>query len=187
MYSVASIVSPAITPSHTTIVLIQNGLDIELPLIAAFPTNPIMSAVSMIGSSIAGGNRVVQIGADVLTIGPHFHHCGGRSQEDQLKTTKEFVDMYNSGLRDAPTTALCTLTADMPAARWHKLLWNGTFNTLCSLMRMDVGELQSSRGRETLLIPMVRKFSELFISLSFKFKSVSELPKALLALSLFPR
>ena len=95
--------------------------------------------------------------------------------------------MYNSGLRDAPTTALCTLTADMPAARWHKLLWNGTFNTLCSLMRMDVGELQSSRGRETLLIPMVRKFSELFISLSFKFKSVSELPKALLALSPLPR
>ena len=62
--------------SHTTIVLIQNGLDIELPLIATFPTNPIMSAVSMIGSSTADANRVVQIGADVLTIGPQFHHCG---------------------------------------------------------------------------------------------------------------
>jgi 2-dehydropantoate 2-reductase len=155
VYSTASLVAPVITPSRTTVVLIQNGLDVELPLIAAFPTNSIMSAVSMIGSSTAGPNRVIQIGADVLTIGPHFHDCGGRTKDDQLKTTKEFVDMYNEGLRDAPTTALCSLTEDMPYARWHKLLWNGTFNTLCTLMRMDVGELQSSRGRETLLIPMM--------------------------------
>jgi 2-dehydropantoate 2-reductase len=155
VYSMTSLVAPVITPSQTTIVLIQNGLDIELPLIATFPSNSIMSAVSMIGSSTAGPNRVIQVGADVLTIGPHFHECGGRSKEDQLQTTKDFVDMYNAGLRDAPTTALCTLTEDMPYARWHKLLWNGTFNTLCTLMRMDVGELQSSRGRETLLIPMM--------------------------------
>jgi 2-dehydropantoate 2-reductase len=63
--------------------------------------------------------------------------------------------MYNAGLRNAPTNALCTLTEDMPYARWHKLLWNGTFNTLCTMMRMNVGELQSSKGRETLLIPMM--------------------------------
>ena len=151
----ASLVAPVIKSSLTTIVLIQNGLDIELPLIAAFPTCSIMSAVSMIGSSTAGLNRVVQIGADVLTIGPHFHDCGGRSKDDQLKATKNFVDMYNAGLRDAPTTALCSLTEDMPYARWHKLLWNGTFNTLCTLLRMDVGELQLSGGRESLLIPMM--------------------------------
>ena len=114
-----------------------------------------MSAVSMIGSSTVGPNSVVQIGADVLTIGPHFHGCGGRSKEDQFQVTKGFVDMYNAGLRGAPTVALCTLAEDMPYARWHKLLWNGTFNTLCTLMRMDVGELQSSKGRETLLIPMM--------------------------------
>jgi 2-dehydropantoate 2-reductase len=151
----ASLAQPVITPSKTAIVLIQNGLDIELPLIEAFPANAIMSAVSMIGSSTTGSNSVVQIGDDVLTTGPHFHHCEGTSREKQLKITKEFVDMYNAGLRGAPTTALCTLAEDMPAARWHKLLWNGTFNTLCTLMRMDIGELQSSRGRETLPIPMM--------------------------------
>lgn len=44
---------------------------------------------------------------------------------------------------------------DMPKARWQKLLWNGTFNTLCALMGCDVGELQSSGGRETMLVPMM--------------------------------
>ena len=48
-----------------------------------------------------------------------------------------------------------TFTDDMPKARWQKLLWNGTFNKLCALMHVDVGELQSSGGRETLLIPMM--------------------------------
>jgi 2-dehydropantoate 2-reductase len=155
VYSMATLIAPVMTPSRTTIVLIQNGLDIELPLIEAFPANAIMSAVSMIGSYITGPNNVHQLGEDVLTIGPHFHDCGGRSKDDQLQRTRDFVDMYNAGLRNAPTNALCTLTEDMPYARWHKLLWNGTFNTLCTMMRMNVGELQSSKGRETLLIPMM--------------------------------
>lgn len=91
----------------------------------------------------------------MLTIGPHFHECGGRSREKQFEKTKEFVDIYNAGLQGVPSEAFCTLTEDMPKARWHKLLWNSSFNPLCALMRMNVGELQASKGRETLLIPMM--------------------------------
>lgn len=114
-----------------------------------------MSAVSMIGSLTTGPNQLSQPGPDVLTIGTHFHECGGRSREEQFGKTKEFVNIYNAGLRDVPSEAFCTLTEDMPKARWHKLLWNSSFNPLCALMRMNVGELQSSKGRETLLIPMM--------------------------------
>lgn len=132
--------------------LIQNGLDIEVPIIAAFPTNTVMSAISMIGSWTSGENRIIQESPDVLTIGPHFHD--GLDRALQMERTREFVEMYTAGSAGGDAAmADCTLTEDMPVARWQKLLWNSTFNTLCNLMRMDVGELQSSGGRETLLIP----------------------------------
>ncbi|KAL3425263.1 putative 2-dehydropantoate 2-reductase [Phlyctema vagabunda] len=155
LYSITDIISPVVSPQVTAIVLIQNGIDIEQPIIESFPTNTVMSSVSVIGSKTVGENTVIQIGRDIQTIGPHFHACGGRSNEDQLRKTKEFVDLYNLGLKDAPTEALVTLTEDMPAARWHKVLWNGTFNTVCAVMRMNVGEICASAGRERLLIPMM--------------------------------
>jgi 2-dehydropantoate 2-reductase len=137
-------------------VLIQNGIDIELPVISTFPTNAVMSAVSMIGSRTSGENKVIQIGTDVLTIGPHFHD--GLDRETQLERAREFVKIYTAGSKGAGAkTAECTLTEDMPVARWQKLLWNATFNTLCAMMRMNVGEFQSSGGRETLLMPAMRE------------------------------
>lgn len=154
-YSITDIIAPVVTPSHTAIVLIQNGIDIELPLIATFPTNPLMSSVSLIGSSTVGENTVLQIGRDIQTIGPHFHECGGMSREEQLAKTKQFVDLYNDGLKGVPTEAKVTLTEDMPAARWHKLIWNGTFNTVCACMKMNVGEVCRSGGRDKVLVPMM--------------------------------
>lgn len=147
-YSIAELIRPVVTPGVTAVVLIQNGLDIDIPLIDAFPTNTIMSGVSMIGSRTVGENCVIQIGTERLILGPHFH--SGLKKEIQLQQATEFVSMYDAG---GPGS--CTLEEDMPLARWQKLLWNGTFNTLCALMRMDVGELQTSKGRETLLVPMM--------------------------------
>ncbi|RDW82788.1 hypothetical protein BP6252_03900 [Coleophoma cylindrospora] len=157
LYSIVEIIRPVITPSHTAIVLIQNGIDIELPIIEAFPTNPLMSSVSIIGSKTVGDNTIVQIGTDNSTIGPHFHECGGRSREEQLATTKEFIRLYNLGMKDAPKKPVCTLTEDMPVARWHKVLWNGTFNTICAINGMDVGQVCRSEGRDKLLIPMMKE------------------------------
>lgn len=151
-YCVAELIRPVITPGHTAVVLIQNGLDIEVPIIQNYPGSTVMSAISMIGSRTSGENTILQPGTDVLTIGPHFHD--GLPHERQLQETREFVEMYTAGSKGAgAANAECTFTDDMPRARWQKLLWNGTFNTICTVMRMDVGELQSSGGRETLLIP----------------------------------
>lgn len=148
VYSVAELIRPVVTPGHTSIVLIQNGLDIEVPLIAAFPTNAVISGVSMIGSRISDPNRVIHSSRDELTLGAHFH--AGLSHAAQLARAQAFVELYAAG-----GAAECSLAPDMPAARWRKLLWNATFNTLCALMRVDVGELQASRGRESLLLPMM--------------------------------
>lgn len=164
-YSISDIIKPVITPSHTTIVLIQNGIDIEVPIIATFPSNVVMSSVSVIGSATVGDNKVVQTGPDVSTVGPHYHPCNGLDEKEQLAKAAHFVDLYNAGLKNAlpnsrGTPPLMTLTDDMITARWHKVLWNGTFNTVCALMHLNIGEVYESGGRERLIIPMMTEIWE---------------------------
>ncbi|KAL5345452.1 hypothetical protein ACLOAV_009825 [Pseudogymnoascus australis] len=149
-YSVSEMIRPVVTPGVTAVVLIQNGLDIEIPIIEAFPKNTIISGVSVIGSRTVGENSIAHIGSERVIMGPHFHE--GLDRETQIQQATEFVAMYDSG-----GPGIVSLDLDMPKARWYKLLWNGTFNTLCALMKMDVGEVQSSKGRETLLVPMMRE------------------------------
>ncbi|KAL3439901.1 ketopantoate reductase PanE/ApbA C terminal-domain-containing protein [Aspergillus insuetus] len=145
---VVEMISPVITPGKTTVVLIQNGIGIEEDIVKAYPGNVVMSSVSHIGSEIKEPNIVIQVGKDVSKIGPHLH--AGIDDAVSMAKGKSFVDMYVAG--GAHT---CELVSDIQTARWEKLLWNGTFNTVCALMRMDVGELQRSKGRETLLVPMM--------------------------------
>jgi len=72
-YNLAEMVSPLITPGLTSIVLMQNGLNIQVPFVEAFPSNVVMSAVSMIGSFKEYPNRIRHIGPDMLEVGPHYH------------------------------------------------------------------------------------------------------------------
>ena len=102
----------------------------------------------MIGSRTIGENGIQHVGAEHLVIGPHYHT--GLPREDQERAAKEFQELYSAG-----GCKSCTVDLNMPKARWQKLLWNGTFNTLCALTGLDVGQLQSSGGRESLLVPMM--------------------------------
>lgn len=153
----AAIVSPVITAGYTTIVLIQNGLDVELPLIAAFPTNTVISSVAMIGSAIVDPNRAVQVGPDTSKIGAHFHD--GLAMEVQERNARAWVEMYAAG-----GCTKCEYVPDMPAARWDKLLWNVTYNSLCALLRVNLGEMQSSGARETLILPMMAEIQAIAAS-----------------------
>lgn len=40
-------------------------------------------------------------------------------------------------------------------ARYEKILWNGTYNTICALTQMSDGKLQRSGARERLLLPIM--------------------------------
>jgi 2-dehydropantoate 2-reductase len=147
-YDIATAVAPLVTSDLTSIVLIQNGLNIHLPFIAAFSTNVTMSAVSMIGSFTEGTNKIKHIGPDMLQIGPHYH--AGVEDSISLERTQTFIDLYCAG-----GAKECILAPDMPKARYEKILWNGAYNTVCALMEMNVGELQRSGARENLLMPIM--------------------------------
>jgi ketopantoate reductase len=67
--TVSEIIGPAVTPGHTTIALIQNGLNIEKPLIAAFPTNTILSGVALIGATDTQPGSIFHDEHDHLILG----------------------------------------------------------------------------------------------------------------------
>ena len=140
---VVPMIAAVVTPGHTAIVLIQNGIGIDEPLTQAWPGNTVLSSVSHIGSGVSGANKVRQIGRDVSKIGVHAGSAA---------VAAEYIGMYKAG-----GAAEVELAEDIRAARWEKLLWNGTFNTVCALTRTDVGAIQRSRGRETLLVPMMQE------------------------------
>ncbi|ORY56573.1 2-dehydropantoate 2-reductase [Pseudomassariella vexata] len=138
---------------NTTLVLLQNGLDIEQPLATAFSQTIILSGVSMIGSRLTSPSSIFHEDPDILKLGPYFHHEESLPRTVQLDAARHFVGLYNLGLADAITRntgAECILVEDVVGARWRKLLWNGTFNTLCTLLRISVGELLRSPGRVSL-------------------------------------
>jgi len=145
LYSIPEIIKPVVSPGVTAIVLIQNGIDIELPVISAFPTCCVMSAVSMIGVE-QHGTTITQTRHDEFFLGAHIH--SGLDRSIQVEKAGLFVNLYNEC-----GAARAELTNDILASRWFKILWNGTYNTLCALTRMDVGSLQSAGARESLILP----------------------------------
>ncbi|KAL4723244.1 hypothetical protein ACLX1H_009734 [Fusarium chlamydosporum] len=153
---------PLITPGRTSLALLQNGLAIEEPFATAFPNIPIFSSVSMIGSRLTNSTSVLHQYPDVSNIGAHYHHVDETfTRATQHNAAALYVDVYNAGLADArsKTNARCLLVEDIVGARWAKLLWNASFNTLCTVLRMPVGELLSGPGRNTLLEPAMREIA----------------------------
>ncbi|KAE8162297.1 ketopantoate reductase PanE/ApbA-domain-containing protein [Aspergillus tamarii] len=67
--STVDLIKPAVTPGHTVIVLIQNGLNIEKPYFAAFPENIVLSGISMIDSHEVAPGVIEHGSADDLVIG----------------------------------------------------------------------------------------------------------------------
>ena len=153
-------IEPIVT-TGTSIVLLQNGLDIESPFAEQFPHTPVLSGVSLIGSRLTGRNSVYHEDPDVLKIGAYFHHEESLPQAVQLKATQDFIGLYAAGLHDGLNSyAKCIFVPDIASARWRKLLYNATFNTICALLRISVGELLSNPyGRDRLLEPAMREIA----------------------------
>jgi len=110
-----NIIKEAVTPG-SSIVLLQNGIDIEKPVAEKFPGNEIISALAFICVSRAEYGSVNHQDYGNLTIGRY----PGGSSDKVLKLAEMFS---KSGLN-------VDNTEDVIAARWKKLLWNAPFNPL---------------------------------------------------------
>ncbi|KUJ12021.1 6-phosphogluconate dehydrogenase C-terminal domain-like protein [Mollisia scopiformis] len=112
--TLAQIISLAVTDNHTSIILVQNGLNIEKPLIAEFPNNTIISGVSLIGA------QETQPG-----------------HEKSVLAARKFEELYK-----ASNKVQCYYDQDVGFVRWRKLVYNACYNSTCAITRMNPGQMR---------------------------------------------
>jgi 2-dehydropantoate 2-reductase len=153
--SVVELVTPALSKknTHTTIVLIQNGLNIEKPFLEAHPETVVLSGVSLIGSAQPQPGYIVQDEHDRLLIGA-FDNPNVSSEVRDAKA-KEFVELYNKGGKTD-----CKWSPDVLHDRWRKLVYNACLNPICAITGLDNGLLRLVEGGgaiEGLVRPAMRE------------------------------
>ncbi|KAJ5689337.1 hypothetical protein N7462_003729 [Penicillium macrosclerotiorum] len=147
----ADLVEPAITPGKTVIVLIQNGLNIELPFFAKYPDNICLSGVSLIGSHETAPAVIDHEDSDRLVIGAFRNPR--LPDEEQAQAAREFVKIYSSGGKTD-----CTFSADVSYHRWQKLVYNACLNPVCAITGLDTGRIRLADDTvATLLRPAMQE------------------------------
>ncbi|KAL1613469.1 hypothetical protein SLS54_010588 [Diplodia seriata] len=145
----AEVIAPAVTSGHTAIVLVQNGLNIEKPIISAFPSNIVISGISRMGSTELSPGQVFQQDHDSLILGA-FRNPKLES-EKEVAVAKQFTDLYN-----ASGKASGQYEADVAFARWRKLVYNASSNSLRAITGMDTLRIKLARSPITeLLLPVM--------------------------------
>ncbi len=109
----------AVRSKDTRILLIQNGIDVERSLEAAFPENPLYHAVAYIGTHRSAPGVICHEGAGNLTFG---RNDGVIDEEG-----KALSEAFASVKVDAK------LVDNIRFYRWKKLLWNTPYNSVSVL------------------------------------------------------
>ncbi|KAK5130881.1 hypothetical protein LTR08_001602 [Meristemomyces frigidus] len=137
--SVSDLIKPAVTEGRTVIVLVQNGLNIERPLLAAFSQNVVLSGVSLIGANEPKHGFVQQDFPDTLYVGPFRNP--NLDPDDEERAAKEFVGIYSAGGKTQ-----CSYSADVGWTRWRKLVYNACLNPICAITGLDTGRIRLAEG-----------------------------------------
>ncbi|KAF5607461.1 2-dehydropantoate 2-reductase [Fusarium pseudoanthophilum] len=165
--TLCDIIAPAVTPGHTAIILIQNGLNIEIPFIHQFPNNVVVSGISRIDAHEVAPGVIEHKRNDVLHIGA-FNNPSLHSKVQEA-AAKRFVEIYSMGGKTK-----CLYKPDVGFDLWSKLVYNASFNPICALTRLNTGELQRiGRAVNTLVIPAMEEV------MAVAKKAGHELPKNL--------
>jgi 2-dehydropantoate 2-reductase len=109
----AALIRPAVG-AKTTIVLIQNGVEIEPPIAAAFPANELLSALAFVGVRRAGSGEVIHQAFGSLLL--------GRYPNGVTPAAQRLASLFGA------SEVGCKLVEDVTSARWQKAVWNAAFN-----------------------------------------------------------
>ncbi|KAG5655263.1 hypothetical protein KAF25_010415 [Fusarium avenaceum] len=149
--TVAEIIAPAVTPGKTAIVLSQNGINIEKPLIAKFPTNPLISSVAYTGATETALAKVYNDDPDCQKIGAFTNPQVPQDVADAA--ARHYVSIYN------PTGKMDVVyDSNVSKVRWRKIAYNGTFNPVSSILKMDTPRMRMSKHIiDDLIAPLVEE------------------------------
>ncbi|CAH0017375.1 unnamed protein product [Clonostachys rhizophaga] len=134
--SVEDLIAPAVTPGKTAIVLSQNGLNIERPIISRFSTSPIISSISLINVAETSHGTILHDDNDVQFIGPFISPVKPEIVE---RAAKEYISLYN-----ACGILRIEYEHDVQFTRWQKLVYNSSYNTVSAALQMDTIRMRKS-------------------------------------------
>lgn len=113
-----ALLRPAVGP-QTTILLIENGIDIERDIAEAFPHNELLSAVAFVAVGRTAPGEIEHLSLGSLTLGAYPSGITQRANEIGALLSAAGVP--------------CKLTDDIVGARWQKAVWNTAFNPVSIL------------------------------------------------------
>ncbi len=136
--TVLELIKPAVTPGSTTIVLLQNGLNIEKQIIDRFPDNVVLSGVSTISASEPTYGHIIHEFPDVAKLGPFPGQKVSSGVAE--KEARRLIDMYN-----ASGKVEWVYDDDVAFTRWRKLVYNASFNPVSAILKMGVIRMRMTR------------------------------------------
>ena len=128
-----ALIRPAVA-ENTTIVFIQNGVEIEQEMLDAFPDNEVISGLAFICSNRVSPGEILHLAYGRLVLG---NLPNGVSSK-----TEQLCELFNqSGIK-------CNASKDIVTGRWQKCVWNAPFNPLSvlsgGLLTLDILQTQES-------------------------------------------
>jgi len=102
--------------ANTAIVLIENGIDIEAEIAAAFPHNELLSSLAFVGVGRAGPGEINHQTLGSLTMGAY--------PSGITDAARKLAALFEAG------KVPCKLTDNVVSARWQKAVWNAPFNPI---------------------------------------------------------
>ncbi|RKK19254.1 hypothetical protein BFJ66_g17770 [Fusarium oxysporum f. sp. cepae] len=135
--SLLQVVQPAIQPGFSAVLLLQNGLNIEKPFEQEFPSNVILSGVSLCGAEETVPGNILHNDSDRLLVGAFSNaHIEERKK---IGAAQKFVDMYR-----ASGNVVAEFDKDVVFTRWRKVVFNTVYNPICALTDLDTSRLRLS-------------------------------------------
>jgi 2-dehydropantoate 2-reductase len=131
-----------ITPSYTTVVLIQNGVGAEEPLRAAFPDNGIITCVTWVGATQVAPGQIHHVNRNSITL-------GGYDSATTESDVEEFSQLLQKGGSEVE------VSKEMQVKRWEKVIWNIAWNSLTTLTMLNTEQFLVHSSEYA--IPLSRK------------------------------
>ncbi|KAL5373064.1 hypothetical protein DPSP01_013025 [Paraphaeosphaeria sporulosa] len=146
------IIKSVVTPGHTVIALLQNGIGIEEEYLEAFPNNPTLTAATYCATVQRPPGVIAHQEVERLEIGSY-----------PSSAPNTHAQAFTSLLQQAGATA--TVFDDVQAKRWYKLLLNASWNPICALTQSsDVQFMQSSEDATNFVLDVMLETREIALS-----------------------
>jgi 2-dehydropantoate 2-reductase len=129
--------------STTVLTALQNGIESDDVLAARFGAHRIVSAVVYVGATLEQPGLVRHVAAGTLVIGDR----GGVGAE-RLEAVRGVL---------ASTGLPVRVTPEIDRQRWHKLIWNASFNAVSALTLRTSQDLLAAPASRELLLGVMRE------------------------------